>query len=253
MSYSKHYLFRPIDLQSRFLDLIKEELPESWKHKHGSSYYQLQAELEKLLANPPQRSAAVVNVPRTPIAILAKASEDPAYEAHDEQYRPKPYFEESNRGPRRVHSNSSNQLTNSNDSQWLSPTIRASPTDQLIAAILDGDVQGIRAVVRSKGDDLRSEFWHDLAKSVLPLHRAISGLHFHGSEKLLIATLEVLVQLGADTHAVDHAGNGVLHKAIQVCTSKSVASVVQCLLLRGASPSVMNKEGDTPLHAECKR
>ena len=42
---------------------------------------------------------------------------------------------------------------------WSSPALRSSPTDQLIAAILDGDVQGIRAVVRSKGDDLGSAFW----------------------------------------------------------------------------------------------
>jgi hypothetical protein len=52
---------------------------------------------------------------------------------------------------------------------------------------------------------------------------------------------------------VDHAGNSVLHKTIQVCTSKSVAAVVQTLLHRGAHPSMKNKEGDTPLLAECKR
>jgi hypothetical protein len=136
---------------------------------------------------------------------------------------------------------------------WSSPSLRASPTDQLIAAILDGDVQGIRAIVRSKGDDLQSEFWHDLARSVLPLHRAIAGLHFHGSEKLLIATMEVLIQLGTDVNAVDHAGNNALHKAIPVCTSKSVVSVVKCLLQKGANPSMFNKEGDSPLHTECKR
>jgi ankyrin repeat protein len=114
-------------------------------------------------------------------------------------------------------------------------------------------VQGIRAVVRSKGEDLRSEFWRELTRSVFPLHRAVSGLHFHGSEKLLVATIETLAQLGADVNSCDHAGNSVLHKAIQVCTSKSAAAVVKTLLQRGANPGIKNKEGDTPLHSECKR
>lgn len=131
--------------------------------------------------------------------------------------------------------------------------MRSSPTDQLIAAILDGDVQGIRAVVRSKGEDLKADFWCELARSILPLHRAVSGLHFHGSEKLLVATIETLAQLGADVNAADHAGNSVVHKAIQVCTSKSAAAVVKTLLQRGANPSLKNKDGDTPLHAECRR
>jgi ankyrin repeat protein len=88
---------------------------------------------------------------------------------------------------------------------------------------------------------------------VLPLHRAISGLHFHGSEKLLVATIEALVQLGVDVAAVDHAGNSALHKAIQVCTSKSVAAVVHTLIAKGCDPTVKNIVGDTPLHAECQR
>ena len=108
-------------------------------------------------------------------------------------------------------------------------------------------------MVRSKGEDLRSEFWRELSRSVFPLHRAVSGLHFHGSEKLLVAAIETLAQLGADVNAVDHAGNSVLHKAIQVCTSKSAAAVVKTLLQRGADPSLKNKDGDTPLHSECKR
>jgi hypothetical protein len=88
----------------------------------------------------------------------------------------------------------------------------STPIDQLIAAILDGDVQGIRSVVRSRGDSLRSEFWGEIAHTVLPLHRAISGLHFHGNHKTLVQTLETLVQLGADVSAQDHTGNSVLHK-----------------------------------------
>jgi ankyrin repeat protein len=118
---------------------------------------------------------------------------------------------------------------------------------------MDGDVQGVRTVIRSKGEDLKSEYWVDIARSVLPLHRAISGLHFHGSEKLLVGTLETLMHLGANASEQDHAGSTALHKAIRVCTSKSVVSVVQTLLSRGAKASLRNSEGDTPLHSECKR
>ena len=61
-------------------------------------------------------------------------------------------------------------------------------------------------MIRSNGEDLRSIFWRDIAKSILPLHRAVSGLHFHGNERLLIATVEALTMFGADVNASDHAG-----------------------------------------------
>lgn len=64
----------------------------------------------------------------------------------------------------------------------------------------------MRSVIRSNGDDLRAPFWRDIVKSVLPLHRAVSGLHFHGNERLLISTIEALSVLGADINATDHAG-----------------------------------------------
>lgn len=142
------------------------------------------------------------------------------------------------------------------DNDWsaVSTTVKStSPNDQLVAAILDGDVQGIRTIVRSRGDSLLSEYWRDLALSVLPLHRAISGLHFHGSDRMLINTIDTLVQLGAAIDAQDQAGNTVLHKAIQVCTSTSVVAVVECILRKGASPSIRNYIGQCPIHVECSR
>jgi hypothetical protein len=237
------------ELQSRFMDLV-QGLPDLWKQRHGVSVQERLQSIQVTSNGSHNNILQRSTVPRTPIHILADASID--FEAGEA-----PYFENIKRS--NSNSNIANAKTKTggvlskDPAPWSSPSLRASPTDQLIAAILDGDVQGIRAVVRSKGDDLRSEFWSDLAKSVLPIHRAISGLHFHGSEKLLIATIEVLVQLGAEINAIDHAGNSVLHKAIQVCTSKSAAAVVQCLLNRGANPRLINKEGDTPLHAECRR
>ena len=112
-------------------------------------------------------------------------------------------------------SNRGNGKAGGSGDNWTSfgtSSLSSTPIDQLIAAILDGDVQGIRSVVRSRGDSLHSEFWAEIAHTVLPLHRAISGLHFHGNHKTLVQTLETLVQLGADVSAHDHTGNSLLHK-----------------------------------------
>ena len=140
-------------------------------------------------------------------------------------------------------------------SSWVSrgASDRSSPTDQLVAAILDGDVQGIRSIVRAKGDTLHSPYWADITKSILPLHRAISGLHFHGSETVLVSTIETLIQLGCNVKAVDHAGNTAVHKALQVCTSTSVCAVLKVLLAKGTSAVSRNKYGDAPIHTECRR
>lgn len=135
-----------------------------------------------------------------------------------------------------------------------SHVVRTSPTDQLISAVLDGDCQGIRAVVKSSGHgSLTSEFWKNITASVLPLHRAISGLHFHGSEQLLVSTLDTLLTLGADIQELDHSGNSAIHKAIQVCTSKSIVNVVKLLVDRGVNVNARNMEGNTAMHCECKR
>eukprot|EP01034_Spumella_vulgaris_P021576 gene21576-27614_t len=222
------------DLQNRFMSLV-QDLPDLWKQKHGSFPGGAVAP-----STPERSTSRAPNSPaKTPLYLLAGGSH--SYDLHDNDNHD---FElnKKNRG-----------MNGKQVLPWSSPSLRSSPTDQLIAAILDGDVQGIRAVVRSKGEDLSAEFWKDLSKTVLPLHRAVSGLHFHGSEKLLVNTIETLSQLGADVNAADHAGNTVLHKAIQVCTSKSIAAVVQTLLTRGSNPSTRNKDGDSPLHSECKR
>ena len=280
LTYLLTYFFThsPTDLQEKFMNLV-QDLPDVWQQKHGvfpgTMSSQPQSRTTSAAHSPAKpdsaddrrdtggiasrdrepngqggngRSAAV---PRTPLSLLARASdgaERDTDEAQHDAIRRSRFGGGGGGGPGSGGSGGGRQ-----PQPWSSPSLRSSPTDQLIAAILDGDVQGIRAVVRSKGDDLRSDFWRELSRSVLPLHRAVSGLHFHGSEKLLVGTIDTLAQLGADVNAVDHAGNTVLHKAIQVCTSKSAAAVVNTLLRRGANPTLRNKDGDSPLHSECKR
>jgi hypothetical protein len=175
---------------------------------------------------------------------------------HSSQYLATSSFTTTTNNTHKLKENSNAYHNSFRDNDWDSVSTMSkpiSPNDQLIAAILDGDVQGVRTIVRSRGDSLLSEYWRDLALSVLPLHRAISGLHFHGSDRMLINTIETLVQLGAAIDARDHAGNTVLHKAIQVCTSTSVVAVVECIIKKGASPSIRNHVGQCPIHIECSR
>ena len=63
---------------------------------------------------------------------------------------------------------------------------------------------------------------------------------------MLVASIETLITLGANPNEADKVGNTALHKAIAVCTSKSVVPVVECLLRQGAGASCKyrNREGD---------
>lgn len=91
---------------------------------------------------------------------------------------------------------------------------------------------------------------------LLPLHRAVSGFHFHGNQRLVLKTLSVLIDHGASVNAVDHLGNTVLHKAIQVCTSAAVIPVIRYLVVNGADVNLQNGvdlDQDTAITTEIKR
>lgn len=90
-------------------------------------------------------------------------------------------------------------------------------------------------------------------KSILPIHRAISGLNFHGNEKLLVSALDELFHLGVDMGLKDAAGNSCMHKAIQVCNSKQVVVVVDNLIKVGCDVNGLNKDGESVLHMECRK
>lgn len=146
----------------------------------------------------------------------------------------------------------------------LNSTGTTNPLAQLLTMIHEGDSQGIRTVVQAHGASLRASYWcdamasasaYDTANSThsvtLPLHSAITGLHIHGSEALLLSTLETLLQLEADVNQQDRAGDSVLHKFLQVCSSKSIVAVLTLLLRAGANPNLCNTRGESPLMLEC--
>jgi hypothetical protein len=120
-------------------------------------------------------------------------------------------------------------------------------------AAIEGDCDTLWRVLSGAG--IQSIVDEPLLVNILPLHRAVSGFHFHGNHKILINTLSTLLEFGADINAVDLGGNSVLHKAIQVCTSASVLPVVRFILERGANangnPDAQNQ--DSPIATEILR
>jgi hypothetical protein len=132
------------------------------------------------------------------------------------------------------------------------PSLKSTPTEQLLAAIGDGDIKGIKAVVKSKGDCLTSKYWRDIGSSILPLHKAISSLHHSG--EVLQAITETLYDIGCDINECDAQGCSPLHRAITLCSERGLCLlVINILLSRGANPTIKNKEGDTPLNLLLRR
>ena len=105
-----------------------------------------------------------------------------------------------------------------------------------------------RAGVRSLSQDCSA-----LRGSLLPLHRAVSGFHFHGNLRLLLSTLRTLLDFRADPREVDHWGNTVTAKVLQTCAGRALLPALTLLLGAGAPADRPNAEGDAPLHIEMKR
>lgn len=145
------------DIQNKFLSLL-QNLPELWREKHGSKIFERKVDVEAL-----DREAEVANQRhlKNNVTLASPSPQQPSTIA-------------SRRSTEASFMSSAIPWTASSSQMTMSS--RSSHTDQLIAAILDGDIQGIRAVVRTKGEDLTSDYWRDVSRSILPLHRAISGI-----------------------------------------------------------------------------
>ena len=84
---------------------------------------------------------------------------------------------------------------------------------------------------------------------LLPLHRAISGFHFHGVQHLLLSTLQVLVESGADIAKQDHGeqhrasqGTASLHFCGGCCFDRRILAALWCA---GKRPKSCRKRGVT--------
>uniref|UniRef100_A0A6U4EIJ7 Uncharacterized protein n=1 Tax=Phaeomonas parva TaxID=124430 RepID=A0A6U4EIJ7_9STRA len=125
--------------------------------------------------------------------------------------------------------------------------------ERVSAATIEGNSIALSKILHKAGIRSLKEDCASLRSSLLPLHRAVSGFHFHGNKRLLVSTLVTLLNYGADIAQCDHYGNTITAKAIQTCTNSAVLPVLKLLLKSGAPVGVANSEGDMPIHAEMKR
>jgi ankyrin repeat protein len=75
-----------------------------------------------------------------------------------------------------------------------------------------------------------------------PLHYASDSNIWNPSAQA--ATIECLIQSGADPNSTDKSGVAPIHRAVRT----RCAPAVQALLSGGAEPNLRNKSGSTPLH-----
>jgi len=125
--------------------------------------------------------------------------------------------------------------------------------ERVSAAAIEGNSIALSKILHEAGIHSMKDDCNCLRSTLLPLHRAVSGFHFHGNKRLLMNTLGTLLNFGADVEQRDHYGNTITAKAIQTCTNSAVLPVLKLLLKGGAPTNVANSEGDTPIHAEMKR
>ena len=83
-------------------------------------------------------------------------------------------------------------------------------------------------------------------RSGRPLHYAADGyvISANWNPKLQVATIQLLVEAGAEIDAPDKNGATALHRAVRT----RCAAAVRALLDAGADPTIRNKPGSTPFH-----
>jgi len=148
---------------------------------------------------------------------------------------------------RTTSGNQQSELVESDDSTAHGPSGLGEYKLAVLNACLRGDLEGL-------GQALSVGFFKsDFDVKFLPLHRMISGYHFHGSSACVVQGLQMLVEKGAPLQACDLAGNTVLHKALQVIPGDAIIAVLDTLINLGADVNAPNKLGDSPLLTELRR
>jgi len=101
----------------------------------------------------------------------------------------------------------------------------------------------IAGVLLAAGADACSARNH---RSSQPLHYAADGYLESPSwdARRQVQMIELLIQAGADVHAVDKNGATPLHRAVRT----RCAAAVNCLLDAGGDATLQNKPGSTPFH-----
>jgi len=102
----------------------------------------------------------------------------------------------------------------------------------LIEACLRGEVEKVKETLETTTSSLR----------FLPLHRAISGFHFHSDARKVMMIIKMLVRAGAPINMQDGAGNTILHKVAQVVPDVDLSQkMIDALVSLGADRGIRNK------------
>ena len=110
--------------------------------------------------------------------------------------------------------------------------------DQLRIAAIDADADTVKALI-DDGVDVNAG-----AASDSPLNRALSACaHQGGENENILATIDVLLEAGADVKELDDNNNTPLISAAQYCSDQAILK----LIAAGADPNATNGSGVNPL------
>ena len=104
---------------------------------------------------------------------------------------------------------------------------------KILNASLNGDAAELEIIMNSKSFRIAKVFSDADDSDFLPLHRAVSGYHFHNNEENVVQCVKLLLQHGANAKAKDRAGNSVSQKATQVMGTAAALGVINLVREHG--------------------
>ena len=119
------------------------------------------------------------------------------------------------------------------------------------SAAYDGEIEELLNIVKSTSNPCAEG---PNEPNLMPIHRAITGLNYHGDFTKVQKCIEVLVKNGFNLNQVDENGNTVLMHALTAMPAKKSISILRNIV---SSQSVdvqhRNVDGETALHIEIRR
>ena len=137
-----------------------------------------------------------------------------------------------------------------------SPTSYENEEEEFIAnihsAAYDGELHELKKAVNSRPKIFSENERH--APNLVPIHRAITGLNYHGDLSRVQKCVSVLLDNGFNLNQVDENGNTVLMHALTSMPAKKSMSLLRNILsVPSVNVSHKNSDGESALHIEIRR